>query len=267
MELQVSLLSKTGARRINEDACGVWSNSNAFFCVVSDGVGGHKAGDVASQLVVKEVLEWFKKYPQCSIDTVASALRLANEKMLDGQQRNPHASNMCATVVTLAINTVSNEAVWGNLGDSRLYCFRRNRIIIQTRDHSVVQSMVDAGYMSQKELRTTPARSRLIAVIGDNQNFEPLIPESMFALEEGDVFLLCTDGLWEHIEEVDMERSLEAAPSMEAWLRELESLVLACNDKSQDNYSAIAIYCHPTRYQQKYSEPLNNDDNKRLGEA
>jgi serine/threonine protein phosphatase PrpC len=242
MQLEVSVLSKTGGREVNEDACGFWSGGDNWFCVLSDGAGGHGGGDVASKLAVRHVLRWFRETPKCSRDAMEAALRSANAGIIAEQQRDSRFSDMRATVVVLGIDTARSESIWGHIGDSRLYCFRSRRILRQTRDHSVVQSMVDAGYVKQQELRTMPQRSRLLAALGDAERFEPCIEQLL--LEGGDILFLCSDGFWEYLEEAEMEESLGRATSAEAWLRCLEDRVLARGRESQDNYSAIAVFCN-----------------------
>jgi serine/threonine protein phosphatase PrpC len=244
MELEIHVLSKPGGREINEDAYGVWSNSGACFCVISDGAGGHQGGEVASRLAVKQVLEWFYQTPEARAEALTAALKSANDAIVDEQARSPETSDMRATILVLAIDTACATATWGHLGDTRLYCFRHQRIIAQTRDHSVVQSMVDAGYLEQNNLRTSPSRNALFAALGDAQNFAPSIEATQFRVQDGDVFLLCTDGFWEYLDEARMEQSLSQAQSPEAWLRQLESEVLECGRAGQDNYSALVVSCN-----------------------
>lgn len=243
MELEISVLSKPGGRAINEDAYGVWSNASACFCVISDGAGGHLGGEVASRLAVKQVLEWFYRTPEASAEMLAAALKSANDAIVDEQRRSPQTSDMRATILVLAVDTAHATATWGHIGDTRLYCFRRQRIIAQTRDHSVVQSMVDAGYIEQKNLRASPSRNALFAALGDAQTFAPSIEATRFRVQDGDVFLLCTDGFWEYLDEARMEKSLTLAQSPEAWLRQLESEVLEHGRADQDNYSALVVSC------------------------
>lgn len=243
MELEISVLSKAGGRLINEDACGVWSYSNKCFCVLSDGAGGHGGGEVASRLVVSEVLAWFKQNPECNASCLRNALTVANRAVVKAQSTDTRLANMRATVVVLVIDTDQGKAIWGHLGDTRLYCFRDRKIVIQTLDHSVVQSMVEAGYIKASEIRKVPQRNRLLAAMGDRMRFEPHVEEHEFQLANGDVFLLCTDGCWEHIEEDDMQKTLQSSSSNEVWLKHLEEAILAIAKEGQDNYSALAIAC------------------------
>src|ERR1700674_403403 len=247
MELEILTLSKPGGRSRNEDACGVWSNHDACFCVLSDGAGGHGGGDVASKLVVKHALSWFRETPSCSGSAVEAALRAANRAVVSEQGSREALNEMRATAVVLAIDTARSEATWGHLGDSRLYCFRNRCIVAQTRDHSVVQSMVDAGYLLASDLRTAPGRSKLLAALGDAEHFEPSIEPGTLPLFDGDAFLLCTDGFWEYAKEDEMEAALTAATSAEEWLRALEASILKRGRPGQDNYSAIALWCKDPR--------------------
>ena len=243
MQLEIVVLSKAGGREVNEDACGFWSTPEACFCALSDGLGGHYGGDVASKLAVEHILDWFRETPECSVRAVKASLEAGNSAIMREQQRDIRLKQMRATAVVLSIDIKHDVAIWGHTGDSRLYCFRQGRIIEQTRDHSVLQSMVDAGYLQPRELRISPNRSKLLAALGNERQFEMGIKSVEFPLLHGDIFLLCTDGLWEYVEEEDMERMLGASTSAPEWLRALESQVLARGHAGQDNYSAIAVWC------------------------
>jgi PPM family protein phosphatase len=244
MQLEIAVLSRAGGRSSNQDACGFWSGPGVCFCVVADGAGGHRGGDVASKLVVQETLGWFRERHDCSGTAIESAMRNANEMVVRTQQTNDEIGDMRTTAVVLAVDFERGLATWGHLGDSRLYCFRNHAIVAQTRDHSVVQSLVEAGLLDPKNLRTAPDRSKLLAAMGDLDAFEPRVTGEPFVLEDRDKFLLCTDGLWEYVEEEELQSTLDDAGSAEEWLRLLEARVLARGRKGQDNYSALAVWCN-----------------------
>jgi serine/threonine protein phosphatase PrpC len=243
MQLEISILSRRGARAVNEDAGGFWSAPEACFCVLSDGLGGHDGGDVASKLAVQHALDWFRGTPESSAQAIKASLAAANAAIMREQQRNAALGQMRATAVILSIDTKHDAAVWGHAGDSRLYCFRQGRIMEQTRDHSVLQGMVDAGYLRPKELRISRNRSRLLSALGNGDGLDADVIHAPCPLLPGDVFLLCTDGLWEYVDEEDMERLLDASASAEEWLKAMESQVLERGREGQDNYSGIAVWC------------------------
>jgi serine/threonine protein phosphatase PrpC len=243
MTVKITTLSKRGGRKENEDACDFVYNKGIYCCVLSDGLGGHQGGRIAAKLVVQHVLDSFQKTPECSVQAIEALLHVADKAIIQEQQLNRKFMQMRATAVLLTIDTVRHLAAWGHCGDSRLYCFRQGRIILQTRDHSLSQSMVDAGYLEANKLRFSPNRNQLYAALGDNDHFEADIIPVAHPIQAGDVFLMCSDGLWEYVTEEDMEWMLSRSSSASAWLEAMEKQVLARGHKDQDNYSAIVVWC------------------------
>lgn len=244
MDLQVLTLSSRGGRKVNEDAYGVWSTDRACYCVVSDGVGGHGGGDTASRLVVQHALEWFRQHPASAVaeEAVRHALEQANEVVLSEQRREERLNHMQATAVLLAVDTEQRRACWGHLGDSRLYYFHQRQLVTRTRDHSVIQRMVDAGYLPASELRTAPERSRLLVAIGASEHIEPDTAGTAEPILPGDTFLLCSDGLWEYLDEDEIVAILTSHVGRDS-LQSLESLVRSRGRAGQDNYTAVLVWC------------------------
>jgi len=243
MKLDIASISNKGGRNVNEDACHYFSIANIACCVLSDGLGGHHGGEVASKLVIEGVVEGLKEAPECNDQVIRFLLNKADKAIVTVQRQNEALSQMRATVVVLIIDANEKVAIWGHVGDSRLYCFRNRQIIKQTRDHSVSQSMVDAGYIEPSDLRSSPTRNQLYAALGNGDYGKYDIPSATLPIMNGDVFLMCSDGLWEYIEENEMESTLNLSRTAAEWLDFLEKLVLARGHPRQDNYSAVAIIC------------------------
>jgi serine/threonine protein phosphatase PrpC len=243
MKLEVSVLSNPGGRERNEDACGFWTGGGGCFAVVSDGAGGHGGGDVASKLAVRIVLTAFRESPDCTGEAIDAALTAAHQGIVAQQPTRPELSGMRATATVLAIDSVHNFAVWGHVGDTRLYCFRDGAIVAQTKDHSVVQRMVDAGYLAQAAVRKSTERSKLFAALGHNEKFEASIASAKFPIRAGDVFLLCTDGFWEYVDEATMLAALSHESTAARWLQEMVDDVVRRGGREQDNFSALAVFC------------------------
>lgn len=243
MQLDIAVLTEQGGRAANEDALGHWAGPGVFFAVVADGAGGHRGGPVASRLVVNETLSALRATRECSAGAVETSMKKANDALVREQKARTRYADMRTTLVVLALDTNARRAAWGHLGDSRLYSFRDGRIISQTRDHSVVQTMVDAGYLKPEKLRTSPDRSKLLSAMGDEDEFEPAVEREGLAVASGDRFLLCTDGLWEYVQEAEMEQMLGACGSAQAWLEALKAQVKARAKRNHDNYTAIAVWC------------------------
>jgi len=242
MRLDISSLSRLGGRAVNEDACGYWTSDQSCCWVVSDGAGGHGGGDVASRTVVSTVLKNFAARPEVSVDALAALVRQAQQALRDEQRTSSHVRDMRATVAILMIDRADNGALWGHVGDTRIYCFRGGRIVMKTRDHSVIQSMYEAGLGDLASLRNHPYRGVLLSALGGKEAFETSIAGSPLALQDGDVLMMCTDGMWDHVEDAAMEQLLRASRSGEEWLMAMEAELLKNADTNCDNYTAMSVW-------------------------
>ena len=245
--IELAILSRPGGRAYNEDACGHWHSDSHLCCVVADGAGGHGGGDVASKLAVQHIIEQFSAAPLTRPDEVQDLLLDTNAHVIRHRADAPTQANMHSTVVALFIDLDGGQALWGHAGDSRLYLFRDGQMLAHTRDHSLVQSLVDAGLLGDDQLRTHPRRSELLSALGSEPEHLHLTAAAKpWRLQPGDVFLLCTDGLWEYVNEVEMCASLMRSADPQAWLTTLESLVLknaaAQHKPNHDNFSAISVW-------------------------
>ncbi|MGZ8254152.1 MAG: PP2C family protein-serine/threonine phosphatase [Burkholderiaceae bacterium] len=245
--VELAVLSRPGGRATNQDACGHWHSEDRLCCVVADGAGGHGGGDVAAKLVVSHIIDQASLAPLARADEVQDLLIDANAHLRRHQSDSDRTKDMHSTVVALFVDLTSQEALWGHAGDSRLYLFRDGLMLSQTRDHSVVQLMADAGLLMPEQMRTHPRRSELQSALGSAP--EDLLVSTVahpWSLRPRDVFLLCTDGLWEYVDEAEMCASLSRATDPGAWLAKLEELVLLHAAESgktgHDNFSGIAVW-------------------------
>ncbi len=246
-DIELAILSRPGGRRYNEDACGHWHSDRHIVCVVADGAGGHGGGDVAAQIAVRHIIEQFAAAPLVRPEEVHDLLLDTNATVIRHRADTPQQAQMHSTVVSLFIDLERTEALWGHAGDSRLYLFRNGRLRLRTSDHSVVQSMVDTGVLAPEQMRTHPRRSELLSALGSAAEHLHLSAEpAVCALQPGDVFLLCTDGLWEYVGDAELCDTLVAAADAQAWLAELELRVLrnaaAQNKPGHDNFSGISVW-------------------------
>jgi serine/threonine protein phosphatase PrpC len=243
MELKVSVLSRTGGRRRNEDACGFWSADGRGCYVLADGAGGHGGGDVASRIAVETVLGSFASAPDVSSRSVHQAIERANEAILSRQRSDAAVGDMRSTLVVLQIDMTRGQAIWGHLGDSRLYVFRQGSVVGCTRDHSLLEDVVTAGFVAPDSGRSLPDRNVLTGSLGSAETFFPAVPDTSLPLREGDAFLLCSDGFWDHLDPQSMERALQRTALPDAWLLEMERVLAPRIQEGSDNYSAIAVWC------------------------
>jgi serine/threonine protein phosphatase PrpC len=126
-----------------------------------------------------------------------------------------------------------------------MYWFREGRLLQRTRDHSLVQSLVDAGIVQPEQLRKHPQRSELRSALGVAADvLEVDVTDGAYQVQQGDAFLLCSDGFWEYIDDHMLEQTLSEAFNPRAWLDALSDEVRrAVGDKTRyDNFTAIAVW-------------------------
>jgi len=165
----------------------------------------------------------------------------SQKKLEIEQDKTGGVNELKTTAVALTIQ--ENKAMWGHIGDSRLYVFNKNKVVLRTLDHSVPQMLVFAGEIKEKKIRKHPDRNRLLRVLGA-RNVELKVDYSEeYNIDDCQAFLLCTDGFWECITEKKMCKFLKKSKSVEEWLEMMAKEVRKNGmGHNMDNNSAIAVW-------------------------
>jgi len=244
LALSHAQITKIGGRDTNEDALGCTFSDDAACFVVSDGVGGHEGGEIASVAVVEAVQESFQAYPSPSSEVLRSHIEYAVASVAQCKKGNKALANMSATAAALIIDAETRRALWAHVGDTRVYLLRNGRVHRVTRDHSLVQQLVDAGYCTAEQAKAHPLRNTLLFAIGADSEGPMEISCDETEILEGDAFLLCTDGLWEWLSAEEIEHLLAFSATAEQWLSELVRVSeenCRGSGKLRDNYTAFAV--------------------------
>ena len=240
MIYQTAVITQQGGRLYNEDSLGHLGLDDGFGCwVVADGLGGHGGGDVASQLAVETILAGFKDNPLVTSDRLNGLFEQAQSAIIAQQKVNLTLNEMQTTGVVLLV--AGNEALWGHVGDSRLYYFSAGQLQKQTCDHSVPQLLVKAGEIEIADIRFHEDRNRLLRSIGGVEDVRPFIEKQTIETHSGDAFLLCTDGFWEYVFEDEMVTDLNQSDNADRWLDLMVQRLQTRAPEHNDNYSAITI--------------------------
>jgi serine/threonine protein phosphatase PrpC len=221
-------------RSLNEDAClnrpdiGLWA--------VADGMGGHQSGEVASAAVIA-ALDNVAEFSTGAAFRGAAALALqsVNAALV---QRSGDSGTMGSTVVALLAHEGQYACLWA--GDSRAYCYRNGALKRLTRDHSVVQEMVDAGALSEERARAHPRANVITRAVGAREDLD--VDGVSGAVHARDRFLLCSDGLTGVVSERELADAMIRAP-LEAAAERLLDLALARG--APDNVTLILIAAEP----------------------
>ena len=247
VKLSWAQASEIGMRETNQDAMGAARNGDLACFVIADGTGGHYGGEVASRLVVDALLGAFGADPAFGAPALLSYVGKAIDQVAQAKSADPKLSDMSSTVAALLIDEQAARAAWAHLGDTRIYLFRGGRLLAATRDHSLTQQLIDAGYIGADQLRNHPQRNILLAAVGAEGETPVTATEQAIALEPGDALLACSDGLWEWVHEHDMEQTLATTARSDDWLAAMSAMADAAvraAGKVRDNYSVYAIRVH-----------------------
>jgi len=241
MELQITQLNRLGNRETNEDRLVVVERQQSVLMVVADGMGGHRGGDIAAQIFVDTLENFFRKVslplsnPKLFLDKAINAAH-----KIIGEEAKKSKLKIDPRTTCVACILQGQSAYWAHVGDSRLYLIRDNKIIARTIDHSYVEDLFRQGLISEADMLTHPKRSYLTQCIGGSDHVPNISYGNMKTLEKQDIFILCSDGFWTAINQQSL-RDIANQPDLEKAINNLATLAESSSYPQSDNISAIAL--------------------------
>lgn len=242
-----SAATHTGkVRELNEDA--IMSQPDCDHWAVADGMGGHKVGDLASQKIVEGLqrLNLPARLEQ-AVDDIEDQMIAVNRELQDYATRHLDGSTIGSTLVDLVIRGRVGVCLWA--GDSRLYRYRHHQLEQITRDHSQVADWVQMGLMTEDEAKAHKSSNVITRAVGVEDSL--YLDATMVDTQMGDIFLLCSDGLYGVLEPDEIAEIL-ACRNTQKCADEL--IVRALEAGAPDNISVIVIKGEPgkiTRFEQE----------------
>jgi len=247
LKISIHGISDVGmSRDHNEDSIS-WDNE-LDLVMLADGMGGHNAGEVASEMAVTSIRDALldvltpemieTKVIKC-LDAVRESVVYANEEIYEQAQTRPDCAGMGTTVVLALFH--ESQITYANVGDSRIYRIRNNELTQITSDHSLVQEMVDNGYLSEEEAMISTSRNLITRALGIAPEVD--VDVTTEELEKDDIYLLCSDGLSDLVSDKDiLQAVLECSPNMDVCLKKLVGM--ANGNGGSDNVSVILVVLH-----------------------
>jgi len=233
--------TRPGRRPYNQDRLGYWRTAESLLMVLADGMGGHAHGEVAAELTMRHIAAAFRRDARPRLANPDLFLFRAvgrSHGMLLREAANLGLADTPRTTVVACV-VQDGHAYWSHVGDSRFYLLRKGLLHARTRDHTVVQELVNAGRLHEDDVGSHPARNQLLQCLGGLQ--APRVePTSRARLERDDVLLLCSDGLWGPLTQRQLLEAIGAAPLAES-LPRLVALAEERGGPGCDNISALAL--------------------------
>jgi serine/threonine protein phosphatase PrpC len=248
--------SRRGGRANNEDRIAYCYSRDALLMVVADGMGGHHYGEIAAQIAVQALADNFRSEARPALTDpfrfLHRGLLNAHHAILNYTVQHSMKDTPRTTCVACVVQ--DNVAYWAHTGDSRFYLLRGGEIIARTRDHSRIRLLVEEGMISEAQAAVHPDRNKIYSCLGS-----PMTPEIDFSrktpLEQGDVLLLCSDGLWSALPESQINTALKSA-NLQLAVPGLLSEAEARSGGRGDNLSAVAV-CWEQNYVEEASSVVS----------
>lgn len=224
-------------RNLNEDYAAVFQMNKGLLAIVCDGLGGNKAGSVASSMAVNTFYSYFSTLDEKNVlKRIEQSANLTNSAIFECSNANEEYRGMATTAEFLYIE--ENTAYWGHIGDSSIFYYHLSDLIKITKDHSVVQKLVDLGVITNKEAKMHPHKNVILNALGDNLDFQIDLNYLKLKAKQEWKFLLCTDGVT-GVMEKDEIRELLSNNNLKEISESLNEIIT--NRGAPDNFSYIII--------------------------
>ncbi|MDR3126864.1 MAG: protein phosphatase 2C domain-containing protein [Tannerellaceae bacterium] len=234
-------ISDTGSRLNNEDAIypqpeTVCGRERLF--LVCDGVGGTEKGEVASALACEAIQAYFGAFleGEVSEEFVEKAIRYTEARFDEYTGCHPEARGMATTLTLLYVG--DGYAVSAHVGDSRIYQFREGKMMHRTEDHSLVNTWIKLGKLSEEDARVHPRKNVILKAIGGSAHPVEAEIKVLYDVKEGDHFFLCTDGVMEAVKDDYLGELFDGSRTSDVIK---DKLAEACSLRSRDNYSFYIV--------------------------
>lgn len=226
-----------GGRSYNEDSIGSSYDDSSGIFVVADGLGGHARGEKASAAAVETIISGWSVSRDDTSAQLKAKIAEANQNILFLQKTENAV--MKTTVAALAVN--GDNAVWANVGDSRVYFIHGNSIHAYTNDHSVAYKKYKAGEITREQIGSDEDQSRLLRSLGSEERSEPDIYTSDVPVEPGDAFFLCSDGAWEYLMDEEILIDFLKSETAGRWAEFMMLRIMERINGGNDNLSLLTV--------------------------
>ena len=224
-------------KKFNEDAVETVEIDGGLLAVLCDGVGGDRGGELAARIALKSAIYFFTSFENDDyLKKIKQAIVESNSFVLNHSLTNQPSKNMATTMELFFLK--DNIVYWGHIGDSRIYHYKLKRINQITNDHSLVQKLLDEGFITHKQAANHPQKNVIVKALGDNANVEPDISKIRMDENDGNRFFICSDGVSNLISNSEIEDILSNSDIEEIKVKLVKMIKLR---GAYDDYSFIIV--------------------------
>lgn len=239
---ETSLTNRLGNRDTNEDRADIFEKEDAIMLVLADGMGGYEGGDLAAQAIISTLGKRFTNYNGKINDVqdfLTQTIAATHQTVIEIGKRQDPPITPRSTCVACIIQ--DGEASWAHVGDSRLYLIRDDKVLFRTRDNSYVEKLYQQGKITREEMSTHPMKNHLTECIGGDPTPPMITRGKTTKLQENDIVLLCSDGLWSALSDNMMVRDL-ADKTLEQGIEAMAENAEQASYPQSDNITIVALH-------------------------
>ncbi len=238
MNFKYAAASHTGDNRnANEDYTGVFEIDGGILAIVCDGVGIKNDINLAAKLCVEFIYKYFISSKNSDyLERIKLSLSSTNKMLCEYSEENFPGKKLITTADVLYLN--SKNAYWGHVGDSRIYNIKNGRLHRMTKDHSLVQKLIDEGFLTLKEAEYRPDKSVIVRALGENENVDFDLSKMQLHNFDKYKFLICTDGVSNVVSNKELQQLMKKY-GIEESATQLSELIKS--RKAPDDYSFIIV--------------------------
>lgn len=252
MRIEVAGTTHVGMKRNHNEDCYLLLPEESLFCV-ADGMGGHSSGEIASKIAIDEIADFFRvtgrdqeatwpykmdKSRNYDENRVATGIKLANMRIFERASADAKYRGMGTTIVT--VHYTPHAVYVAHVGDSRVYIYRAGQLRQVTEDHSLLNDYLKAKKLTPEEIEAFPHKNVIVRALGMKDTVQ--VDMNRFEPQEGDVFLLCSDGLSGMVSDAILQDTLARQPSLDTACNQL---IEAANEAGgNDNVTCILTRFH-----------------------
>lgn len=240
MRTRTCTVSLIGSREENEDRAVVVAERGLTLLAVADGMGGHEAGGEAAEAAIGALRAAFKAFEHGDVAAFFRGAFADAHRAVIQLGEDMHIEERPRTTAVAAL--VDHELVWfAHLGDSRAYLLRSGDIVVRTRDHSHVERLVASGELAEEHRHGHPLRNLVDRCLGGDPEDPGVEVSGPYALEQGDIVLLCSDGFWDELDIATSGAILQQMPDLEEALEGLARAACIVGGETADNATAAVL--------------------------
>lgn len=242
MNFAIYQASHQGGRKYNQDCVAHAYTDRALLLILADGMGGHSHGEIAAQIAIKTYMQAFSDEARPQLqdpeDFLSRVMRKAHENIIQFARDQKLPGSPGTTCVAALIQ--DGRVCWAHAGDSRVYFVRDLQVAAITHDHSVVQQWADLGFITEEQMKTHPDRHRITNCLGGEGEMFFVESEPSRNLQQGDILLLCSDGLWGPMTPLEIGDAMKLQP-LDYALDQLMEVALYREGGHADNTTAVVM--------------------------